>query len=143
MMRAKNRAGFTLIELMVVAIIVAVLAAVAIPLMSANKKRAAATEAEAGLGSVRSAMRAMFAETGAYNLDYNKTTLTVGMSPTNAPGVGAADLDGTYFKTANYSFVAPFDATHFTIQVTGSTNAIVSSVTIKLDQDGNFTRSGF
>ena len=54
-----NRAGFTLVELMVVAVIVAILAAVAIPLMSANKTRAMATEAEAGCGTIRTAFRAM------------------------------------------------------------------------------------
>ena len=45
MRKTSRKAGFTLVELMVVAIIVAILAAVSIPLMSGNKRRAAATEA--------------------------------------------------------------------------------------------------
>ena len=50
MRKLKNKAGFTLVELMVVAIIVAILAAVAIPLMSSNKKRALGTCAICGTG---------------------------------------------------------------------------------------------
>src|SRR3989338_5022281 len=49
------RAGFTLIELLVVVIIVAVLAAVGVPLLSANVTRARGTEAETGLGTLRTA----------------------------------------------------------------------------------------
>ena len=76
----KNKAGFTLVELMVVAVIVAILAAVAIPLMSANKNRAIMTEAEAALGTIRSALRAQYAETGAYNKDINDQTIVVRMA---------------------------------------------------------------
>ena len=141
MKRTSSRAGFTLIELMVVAIIVAVLAAVAIPLMSANKKRAAATEGEAGLGSIRTALRAMYAETGAYNVNYNGTTLMAPMSPTNCPGIGSTDLNGKYFTTADYSITA-IGPNNYTLQVVGSTNP-VTGVTIALDDGGNETRSGF
>ena len=69
----KSKDGFTLVELMVVAVIVAILAAVAIPLMSANKNRAIMTEAEAALGTIRSVLRAQYAETGRYDVDINET----------------------------------------------------------------------
>ena len=140
-MKKRSRAGFTLIELMVVAIIVAILAAVAIPLMSANKKRAMATEGEAGLGSVRTALRAMFAESGAYNLDLNKAAITAPCSVTNIPGVGANDLNGKYFQSGNYSLTA-VGANTYTLQVQGNPTTDVAGVTITLNEQGNWNRSG-
>jgi len=133
-----SKKGFTLVELMVVAVIVAILAAVAIPLMSGNKKRAMATEAEAALGSVRTALRAMYAETKAYDKDPNGTTISG--SVTNIPGVTAEDLEGKYFKAANYS-IESISTSSYSIQAVGSTGE-VNGVTIKLNQDGNFTRTG-
>lgn len=70
-----RRAGFTLVELMVVAIIVAILASVAIPLMSGNKKRALGTEAETVLGTLRTQLRIMYVETGSYIKKPNATPL--------------------------------------------------------------------
>lgn len=60
----KNKSGFTLIELMVVAIIVAILAAVAIPMMSGNKDRAMATEGQAGIGAIVTASKTYYTEHG-------------------------------------------------------------------------------
>jgi prepilin-type N-terminal cleavage/methylation domain-containing protein len=138
-MKSRSQAGFTLIELMVVAIIVAILAAVAIPLMSANKKRAMATEAEAGLGSVRTALRAMFAESGAYNKDLNEAAITAPVSVTNIPGVGSADLDGKYFTSPDYTLTA-VGVNTYTIQAQGTGK--VAGVTITLNEAGNWTRTG-
>ena len=92
-----NKAGFTLVELMVVAVIVAILAAVAIPLMSANKKRAISTEAESALGTIRSALRAQYAETGAYNVTVESTgaaDLSNGDPATALPGISAGTAAG-------------------------------------------------
>ena len=138
-MKNRSQAGFTLIELMVVAIIVAILAAVAIPLMSANKKRAMATEAEAGLGSVRTALRAMFAESGFYNKDLNGATITAPTSVTNLPGVGSGDLNGKYFTSPDYSLTA-VGANTYTIQAQGT--GLVSGVRITINQAGDWTRVG-
>jgi prepilin-type N-terminal cleavage/methylation domain-containing protein len=134
-----SKAGFTLVELMVVAIIVAILAAVAIPLMTAQKKRAMATEGEAGLGMLRTSLRAMYAETGFYNRTPNGGATPVG-AITNLPGVNASDLNGKYFQSTDYRLTAVGDAT-YTLQVTGSTQDVVG-VTITLDQAGTFNRSG-
>jgi prepilin-type N-terminal cleavage/methylation domain-containing protein len=138
MRKMKNKAGFTLVELMVVAIIVAILAAVAIPLMSSNKKRAAATECQAGLGTLRSALRAMFAETGVYNKDLNGDTIT---TVTDIPGIEAADLDGKYFITTDYSITVA--ASTYTLTATGRPAVPeANSVVITLDQAGTFTYVG-
>jgi type IV pilus assembly protein PilA len=135
-----KKAGFTLVELMVVAIIVAILAAVAIPLMSANKKRAAATEGESGLGTARSALRAMYAETGAYNKKPDDSALNTGAIAGNVPGIADGDLNGKYFVDGNYTLTA-VSTSNYTLQVSGTTG-LVAGVTITLKEDGSWTKVG-
>lgn len=138
-MKTAGKKGFTLVELMVVAVIVAILAAVAIPLMSGQKKRAMATEAESALGTIRTALRAMYADTGAYNRDPNGNTITAPGAVTQIPGVSEADLNGRYFGGGQYSITA-IGASTYTLSVTGTGD--VAGVTITLNQDGQFTRTG-
>ena len=110
-LKRKNETGFTLIELLVVVIIVAILVAVGIPLLQGNVARAKLTEADAGLGTIRTVMRAYFAEHGNYTLAVNPLTsagatnfsnigirLRVGVSPAGSPG----DLDGRFFSQEAY-----------------------------------------
>jgi len=145
-MTRNKKSGFTLVELMVVAVIVAILAAVAIPLMTGNRQRAMATEAEAGLGTMRTALRAMYAQTGAYNKDLDGNAIAAGAASTAIPGINAGDLDGKYFDDAAYSISAVGAAT-YTLTANGANSttadrADVSGITITLDQDGTFTRTG-
>ncbi len=142
----KNCEGFTLVELMVVAVIVAILAAVAIPLMSANKMRARVTEAESALGTVRSAMRALLAETEAYNVDINGNAIVAGSIAGVVPGIRAGDLDGRWFSDEAYT-ITSITASNYVIQAKGddstaTKNTEVAGVVITMDEDGELTRSG-
>lgn len=108
----KNRKGFTLIELMVVILIVAILAAVAIPILRGRIESAKWSEGAAIAGTIKTAAKVAYAEdsatapTGAINVAATLTIL----------GFQAADLTGHYF-----------DATHFTIDsYDGAGNAQVS-----------------
>jgi type II secretory pathway pseudopilin PulG len=130
---------------MVVAIIVAILAAVAIPLMSGNKRRAMATEAESTLGQLRTQMRVNYAETGRYDKDSGGNTIDElypnGGGTYPIPGARQEDLDGKYWTHSQYSIVGTITSNAYTFQVT-STTGQTANITITLDQDGTFTRSG-
>jgi prepilin-type N-terminal cleavage/methylation domain-containing protein len=147
MKRRNRKSGFTLVELMVVAVIVAILAAVAIPLMTANKKRAMATEAEAGLGTIRTALRAMYAQTSAYNEDLDGGAIAAGGGVAGViPGIAAGDLDGRYFDDAAYDITAIAAGT-YTVTATGNDSgapeaAEVAGVSVTLNEAGAFTRAG-
>ncbi len=136
----KRKAGFTLVELMIVAVIVAILAAVAIPLMSANKQRAVATEGEAGLGTLRTALRAMYAQTEAYNADLNGAAIAAGDPVTDIPGIGDGDLNGKFFVEGDYSIEA-IAAESYTLQVEGSTDE-ADGIIVQLNSAGDFSRTG-
>ena len=153
----RNRKGFTMVELMVVAVIVAILAAVAIPLMSGNKKRAMATEAEAALGSIRSAMRVMYAKTDAYNKNFNgEFTAGAGVKVidtipgfTARAGDKAGDLDGRWFSEECYE-IRVADTNSYEIHAIGANSdadyapraSDVEDIVITINQDGDITRSG-
>jgi len=128
-MKRKNRkSGFTLIELMVVAIVIAILAAVAIPLMRGNKDRAMATEAQAGCGAVRTALRVYYAEHDAYPAPTADVT--------TLPGIKSGDLDGVYFDTAGYATSA--DASGYLITATGTAGGDAAGETVTLNADGDW-----
>ncbi len=128
--RKQKKAGFTLVELMVVAIIVAILAAVAIPLMGGNKYRAMATEAQTSLGSIATATKVYYVEKSAWPTAISDlTTLSV------------TDLNGKYFSGSGYSYTAT--GTNWVIQATANDNAgDASGDTITLNYAGTYTGTG-
>ena len=63
-LRKSRMSGFTLVELMVVVIIIGILAAAAVPIYTAQTRRAKTSEALAGLGAIRSAERVYKTENG-------------------------------------------------------------------------------
>jgi len=146
----RSRKGFTLVELMVVCIIVAILAAVAVPMMGANKRRAYGSEAEAAMGMIRSALRTYAAENSAY-------PAAVGAwGTTNVLGISATDLNGTFFSSdcytvavTNTSVTTPAYAITCTWDsslVAGAPQAAkvnTTGATTVLDQDGAWTRTGY
>lgn len=93
-MNRTRRTGFTLIELMIVVLIVAVLAAILIPFMRARVEAAKWSEGRAGAGTIASALRAYAAEQGT---DGDWANLGV------ATLFKESDLKGKYFIRNNYS----------------------------------------
>ncbi len=144
-MTRNKKSGFTLVELMVVAVIVAILAAVAIPLMSGNRQRAMMTEAEAGLGTMRTSLRAMFAQSGKYTKDIDNVDIAAGAAASAISGINVGDLDGRYFNDAAYKISAVSDTT-YTLTATGSDSTAdgkddVAGIVVTLDDKGAFVRT--
>lgn len=106
--------GFTLVELMITVVIVGILASVAIPIYQANVNRAKAAEADAALGTVRTALRVYYAENGFYPISASfapVTSMNLGIDSTN--------LAGTYFAPSDYTYQSD-DGTSYAIRATGS-----------------------
>ena len=129
-MKTRNKkSGFTLVELMVVAIIVAILAAVAIPLMTGNKERAIATEGQAGCSTISTQLRMVLAEDG----DFSNVSDVLSL-----PGIRVGDLEGTYFADADYGIsglsVSAGGAPNYTISASPSksTDSITAAKTVTM-----------
>ncbi len=102
----KSQKGFTLIELMVVILIVGILAAVAVPIMRGRIDQAKWSEANAGAGSIRTAVRAYIAEKGP-TYDYSGIVGKLNVQAVyQALGFNANDLDGKYFNQADYEITS-------------------------------------
>jgi len=140
-----SRKGFTLIELMVVILIVGILAAVAIPLMRGRIDSAKWSEANAAAGTIRSALRAYWAEKGptygSYVADLQGDVTTFG----TYLGIDPTDLDGRYFGRGCYviSGVSAGAILNYTITVTaaadpGPGGAPSSPASKTLNQDGDW-----
>jgi len=107
--------GFTLVELMVVILIVAILAAVAIPIMRGRIDSAKWTEGKAMVGTIATAIRAYVAETNASLAAADKGTLGY-----EDLGLVEGDFQGTYFDP---------DLFDWSVSYTPSTNVLLFTVT--------------
>ncbi len=119
--KQNKKSGFTLVELMVVAIIVAILAAVAIPLMSGNRDRAIATEGQAGCGTIATGIKMQWVQTGSFS--------TNSANAESLPGIVLDDLDGTYFDHSGYSWVAT-DGNDYVITATSRDNNVITMTVV-------------
>ena len=127
-MKSKST-GFTLIELMVVILIVSVLAAATVPLMRGKIDRSKWTEANAAAGSIRTAMKTYFMNTG--------NTVTGSLDNTSvqqALGIQSGDLKGSYFSASDYTIDSVSTDGIAVVTATGSqSNAPAGSKTLALD----------
>lgn len=117
---------------MVVALIVAILAAVAVPLLITNRDRAIATEAQTGLGVVRNAMNIYKVANGQYPVSEQGKDLESVSVLTVKPG----DLDGKYFKTDHYVLTTVTES-NYVITATCVTNSAAGK-TVTIDATGTW-----
>jgi prepilin-type N-terminal cleavage/methylation domain-containing protein len=122
--------AFTLVELMIVVVIVAILALVAIPLYQGNVAQARFSEGIAGVGTIRTSLRVYAASHGG---DY--PTIPADTTADELAGygltVGDEDLVGKYFGNADYTVVST--STTYTVAAT------MDGQTYSVDQDGDET----
>ena len=131
----KNK-GFTLIELMVVILIVAILAAILVPIMRGRLDAAKWSEGKAGCGTIATSLRAYCVERG-------ETLAAVTIDPIADLGFLAADLTGRYFLDTDYtmSAVSYDNATGaFTYLITCTSSALdPAGGPVTLDQAGTWS----
>ncbi|MBM3435016.1 MAG: prepilin-type N-terminal cleavage/methylation domain-containing protein [Bacteroidetes bacterium] len=127
----KMNKGFTLVELMVVVIIVGILAAVAVPMMNANRSKAISSELMAGIGSISTAARMYQAEFGVAPAAVTDLT--------GSGHLALADLEGSYY-TADQIAAAAF-AIGFTDGKLNNGSTASRGITVTV-LDGKITTSG-
>ena len=130
----KGSAGFTLLEILIVIVILGVVAGLAIPVFTSNIQKAQAQEAMASLAAIRNALQTY------YVMQPAQTYTGASLSPAAAGFIG-------YDPTAT----AAGQTLHFTYSlnvVTGSTYTVTASNTagtagtVVIDQAGTVTRTG-
>ena len=133
-------AAFTLVELMVVILIVAILAAVALPVARGRVDAAKWSEGKAIMGSIATSIRAWCAEKG--------VGYATAPSDFGELGFATGDLTGTYFTDADFEFtvVAPVvTPPQFTVTCTPGSRANAPtnplSYTLTGEPDGTMTWS--
>ncbi len=145
MIRTRNaQAGFTLVELLIVVIIVAILASVAIPLYRGATESAYAREADGALGTIRSTMRTVQSQSAAGDFSAISTKytadLTLKITDVSELNLDATDLLGHYFDGDSYRMTALM-ATTYLIKAIGDSSrsgkaASVAGIIRTIDQNG-------
>ncbi len=145
MIRTRNaQAGFTLVELLIVVIIVAILASVAIPLYRGVTESAYAREADGALGTIRSTMRTIKSQSAAGDFSAISTKytadLTLKITDVSELNLDATDLLGNFFDGHSYRMTT-LTATTYLIKAIGDSSrsgkaASVAGIIRTIDQNG-------
>jgi prepilin-type N-terminal cleavage/methylation domain-containing protein len=131
----ERKKGFTLIELTIVILIVAILAAVSIPIMRARIEAAKWSEGKAMAGIIAVAIRTWVVGTttpGPWN--------QISLSPTKL-GFQPGDLTGIYFNESNFSWIVSYDVgkLDYVITITRP-EGISAPEKMTLDNSGHWTK---
>jgi len=118
--------AFTLVELMIVVVVVAILAMTAIPIYRSSVSKAKVSEGIAGVGTIRTAFR-IYATLHAGNYP---TYAGVDGNGLTVIGVEGSGLDGKFHGPEDYEVTS--NATTYTITVTNPDTGLI----YELDQDG-------
>jgi len=131
----ERKKGFTLVELTIVILIVAILAAVAVPVLRARIEAAKWTEGKTIAGTIATAIRAWCVgatTSGPWN--------QISLSPAKL-GFQPGDLNGIYFNESNFSWIVSYDNGKLDYVITISRpDGISAPEKMTLDNNGNWTK---
>ena len=127
--RVWETASYTLVELMITVVIVAILAMAAIPIYRSSVAKARVSEGIAGVGTIRTSFRVYSA---LHNGNYPVYTAVDGDGLSQI-GVEGAGLEGRFHGPEDYEVTS--DATTYTIKVTNPDTGLI----YETDQDGTET----
>jgi len=122
----RTEGGFTLMELTVVIVIIAILAAVAVPLYINYVKDAQRTEAKGAIGAVVTAEQTYYQMNNTYTLD------TFIKNPAQNPGQQRLNCDLTDALNSWSISVTQADATGFTVSAVGRDGTPAANLTQQL-----------
>ena len=133
-----RKKGFTLIEMMVVVLIVAILATAAVPIMRGRIDAAKWTEGKAMMGTIATSIRAYVAEKDPGNLSWADTDIVsfqdLGLEPT--------DFNGNHFMMGQFDWNIHYNSTDgltFTVMGYADGSSITFPRTVTLSHQGNWT----
>ena len=127
--RRATRAGFTLIEMLIVVSIIGILSAIAIPLFSKQQLRTKSTEAKTNLSAIRVAQQSNFSELGLYQ--------AAGAEPEIIPGTQPTDFDVAGSDLAEIGW-APEGRVYFSyaIAIAADASGFTADAAADIDGDG-------
>jgi prepilin-type N-terminal cleavage/methylation domain-containing protein len=128
--KKNKKSGFTLVELMIVAAIVAILAAIIIPLLGSNMDRAVAADGQNLLGTAATAMKVYYAEHGTFPADFLAATI----GATTAGELGRSK----YFAAPTMGTATGLDAWSIEAQVSADKGGLAAGDTLTLNQAGTW-----
>lgn len=135
-----NKHGFTLIELMVVILIVAILAVAAVPRYVGAMERARWSEANASAGTIRVAVRAYTTNVGFAQAQALVGSRLDNTTTQNVLGFAPNDLEATYFSPGDYTIMAIDGTGAAEILVTGGSKSGSPSGSYKIELDGDWVK---
>ncbi len=123
--KTRNTAGFTLIELMIVVLVIGILAAIAIPKFQTSKGKAYASTLKADLRNLATAQEAYFYENSVYST--TTTDLKMSVSPGVTVTISAATASG-WSASATHQAANPLMCAIFIGSVAALTPATTEGV---------------